>query len=70
MRPAEVNLSSIEFHYLEVQRILAGLDANKAYGPDNVSSRILKECANVLAQSLTLLYKNSFASGYISARIL
>ena len=60
-----INLSCIEFHYLEVQKILSGLDANKAYGPDNLSSRILKECANVLAPSLTLLFKKSFASGHI-----
>ena len=65
MRPAEINLSSIEFHYLEVQKILSGLDANKAYGPDNLSSRFLKECANVLAPSLTLLFKRRFASGHI-----
>ena len=64
MRPAEINLSSIEFHYLEVQNILSGLDANKAYGPDNLSSCILKECANVPAPSLTLLLKKSFASGH------
>ena len=50
---------------MEVQNILSGLDANKAYGPDNLSSRILKECANVLASSLTLLFKKSFASGHI-----
>ena len=30
VRPAEINLSSIEFHYWEVQKILSGLDANKA----------------------------------------
>ena len=28
VRLAEINLSSIEFHYLEVQKILSGLDAN------------------------------------------
>ena len=65
MRPVEINLSSMEFHYLEVQKILSGLDANKAYGPDNLFSRILKEHANVLAPSLTLLLKKSFASGHI-----
>ena len=68
VRPAEINLSSIEFHYLEVQKILSGLHANKAYGPDNLSSCILKECANVLAPSLTLLFKKSFASGHISTQ--
>ena len=65
VRPAEINLSSIEFHYLEVQKILSGLDASKAYDPDNLSSRILKECANVLDPSITLLFKKSFASGHI-----
>ena len=29
-------LSSIEFHYLNVQKILSGLDANEAYGPDKL----------------------------------
>ena len=53
---AEINLSSIEFHYLEVQKLLSRLISNKAYVPDNLSSRILKECANVLALSLTLSF--------------
>ena len=50
------------------QKILFGLDANKASGPDNLSSRILnmlKECATVLAPSLTLLFEMSLASGHI-----
>ena len=37
----------------------------KASGTDNLSSRILKECATVLAPSLTLLFEMSFASGHI-----
>ena len=57
VRPAEINLSSIKFYYLKVQKNLSRLDPNKAYGPDNLSSSIRKECANVLAQSLTLLLK-------------
>ena len=58
-------MSSIEFHYLE----LSGVDANKAYDPDNFSPRIFKECANFVAPSLTLLFKKSFASGYIPTQL-
>ena len=53
------------FHYLEVQKILSGLDDNQAYCADNLSSRILKEYASVLAPSLTLRFKKSFAYGHI-----
>ena len=64
-RTENINLSSIEFDHLQIQKILSGLDANKVSGPDNLSSRILKECATVLAPSLTLLFLMSFASGHI-----
>ena len=67
-RTENINLSSIEFDHLQIQKILSGLDANKASGPDNLSSRILKECATVLAPSLTLLFEMSFASGHIPAQ--
>ena len=63
-----INLSPIEFDYLQIQKILSGLDANKASGPDNLSSRILKECATVLAPSLTLLFEMSFVSGHIKVQ--
>ena len=64
-RESKANLSSIEFDHLQIKKILSGLDANKASGPDNLSSRILKECATVLAPSLTLLFEMRFASGHI-----
>ena len=64
-RTEDINLSSIEFDHLQIQKILSGLDANKASGRDNLSSRILKECATVLAPSLILLFEMSFASGQI-----
>ena len=64
-RTENINLSSIEFYHLQIQKILSGLDANKASGPDNLSSRILRKCATVLAQFLTLFFELSFASGHI-----
>ena len=64
-REPKANLSSVEFDHLQIKKILSGLDANKASGPDNLSSRILKECATVLAPSLTLLFEMRFASGHI-----
>ena len=64
-RTKNINLSSIEFDHLQILKILFGLDDNKASGPDNLSSRILKECATVLAPSLTLHFDMSFASGHI-----
>ena len=35
-RHAEINSSSIEFRYLEVQKILSGLNANESFGLDNL----------------------------------
>ena len=45
---------SIEFHYLGVKKIYSGLDAYIAYGPDNLPSPILKECANVLSSIINI----------------
>ena len=54
-RTVNINLSSIKFDHLQIQKIFSRCQM----------PRILKECAAVLAQSLTLLFEMSFASGHI-----
>ena len=43
--------------------MIRNLNVNKACGHDNVSIRILKICDSVLAEPLSLIYKNWISSG-------
>ena len=43
----------------DVEDILKGLDVNKAYGPDNLSPRLLKEAGGSIVKVLTLLFNKS-----------
>ena len=45
--------------------LLSTLNPYKATGPDNLSGRILKECAIELAPSLTALFNLSLSSGNV-----
>ena len=47
----------------EVESHLKALNFNKSPGPDQVSPRILKECAQELSTSLCKLFNKSFNSG-------
>ena len=46
-----------------VQKLLAHVNPSKASGPDNIPNRILKECANQLAPSLSIIFQLSIDSG-------
>ena len=46
-----------------VLRILESVKTNKACGPDGISARIVRECANELVAPLTLLFRQSLAQG-------
>lgn len=63
--PVEISLdqrlSSVDFSEQKVQKILCSLDENKAVGPDNISPRVLNQCARELAPSLTLLFSRSMS---------
>jgi hypothetical protein len=47
----------------EVLSLLSALSIRKATGPHGISARLLKECADVIAPSLTELFSNSLALG-------
>ena len=50
---------------MEVQNILSGLDPNKAYGPDNLSSIFTQRMCKRSSSIINLAFKKSFASGHI-----
>ena len=50
-----------------VLKLLQNLDPTKASGPDNISPKILKELANEIAPSLTLIFKKSYDTGMVPA---
>ena len=46
---------------------LSRLNSNKSMGPDNISGRVLKECAISIAYHLHLLFNLSFKTGSLPA---
>ena len=50
-----------------VFKLLNNLDAKKSSGPDDISPRVLKECASELAPVLTFLFNQSLATGIVPA---
>ena len=58
-------LSEIELTVAEVRLSLESIDISKATGPDQLSGRILKECAAQLAPSLTTLFNKSLQLGIV-----
>ncbi len=59
------NLNQIVVSVAEVRLALESLDPSKATGPDEISCRILKECAAQLAPSLTKLFNKSLSLGKV-----
>ena len=53
-------LNEIDFSELEVFAALRSLNPDKALGPDGIPGRILKETAQQIAPSLTLLFNKHF----------
>ena len=47
----------------EISKILSSLDVYKALGPDNLPTLVLKECAEVLAPSITAVINFSLREG-------
>ena len=58
-------ISDIVLDPNEVFQVLYNLDPNKASGPDNIPIRLLKECANSIAPSLTCLFNKSLEHGIL-----
>ena len=48
-----------------VQKLLSELNPSKANGPDQISTRILKECADIISKPLTLIYQASLKQSKI-----
>ena len=56
-------ISTLEFSIEEVLSALQSLNPSKTPGPDRLHPRILKECANKLANSLCLMFNKSLRLG-------
>jgi len=48
-----------------VQNLLESLNPNKAYGLDNIPTRIMKLCVKEIAPILTVIFVQSLTSGHI-----
>ena len=62
-KTAKHKISPIKIKTEGVQKLLAHVNPSKASGPDNIPNRILKECANQLAPSLSIIFQLSIDSG-------
>ena len=46
-----------------VYSLLSKLSKSKATGPDNISAKLLKECLDLICESLSLIFNQSFKTG-------
>ena len=58
-------MPSIDIHVKGVAKLLRGLKAHKARGPDEVPARLLKEAADQLAPILTTIFRASYQQATI-----
>ncbi len=56
-------IDHVMFRPRDIRRRMRKLDPNKATGPDNISNRILRECADCLATPIAKLFRFIFARG-------
>ena len=56
-------LETVHFNVHDVATIMSKLNVSKASGPDMISYRLLKECANSLAEPFCRLFEKSFVDG-------
>ena len=59
------HLNSIQISISGVRDVLLGLDVTKAVGPDSLSPRVLRECADILSPSLCGIFNKSLSSGIL-----
>ena len=62
------DLSAVNFSTQEVYTLLNKLDVHKAYGTDNLSPHILKQCASQLSPSLAILFTLSMKTGKVPSQ--
>ena len=53
----------ISFCHRRIRKLLLNINSNKAFGPDGIHGKILKNCAVSLAYPLSLLFKISYNTG-------
>ena len=66
--PSTCSQSNLEFIFISsevVSALLSSLKTDKATGPDGISARLLTECANEIAPSLTALSNKSLSLGKV-----
>jgi len=63
--PAGTNIDNLTVTKNGIIKLLKDLNPHKASGPDGVSARILKECANEVADGLVFLFNASLKQGKI-----
>jgi hypothetical protein len=61
--PPSPNISELNITEEGVAKLLRNLNASKSCGPDGIPSKILKQCAAVLASPLTTIFTHSLQSG-------
>ena len=59
------SLNGVEVSKKEIMRLMENLDVNKAPGPDGISTWILKECREQLAEKIHNLVKTSLEQGRV-----
>ena len=59
------SISSLEISRDTVYRIIRSLDVNKSIGPDNISSRILKEGVDSISLALTIIFNKSLSDAHV-----
>ena len=59
----DARLDHIAITYEEIRIILKNLTTNKATGPDSISNKLLKECADSLCGPLTYIFNRSLSLG-------
>ena len=55
----------IEFCPSKIENLLKNINSNKAYGPDEIHGKILKNCSRSLSTPLSLLFSLSYNTGSI-----
>jgi len=58
-------LSDIAITTEDVHEALVALDPNKAMGPDGISLKVLKYCADVLCQPISYLFQLTITNSYL-----
>ena len=59
------SISSLEISRDTVYKIIRSLDVNKSMGPDNISSRILKEGVDSISLALTIIFNKSLSDANV-----